>query len=261
MGAAVCMLLAVTACARSRDGIVSADGSTSLERVIGILGEMFEEKYSGMTFTYNPTGSSSGIQAVLEGRCDIGLASRSLTEAEKARGLRETVFAYDAIVPIVHPENPVRDLSLEQIAGIYAGEVVNWQEVGGNDERIVVIGREAGSGTRDGFESATGTVGRCRYRQELTSSGDIVTAVAQNPAAIGYVSMAAVGERVCALHVDGVEATEDSVRSGAYAIQRPFVLLTVPASTQSDATKKFLAFACSEEARALISAAGVVAAN
>ena len=165
-------------------GTVSTDGSTSMEKVIGGLGEMFMEMNSGITFTYNPTGSGSGIKAVQEGRCDIGLASRNLKAEEAESGLTETVLAYDGIAVIVNPANPVSDLDVATIAKIYTGEITNWSEVGGNDAEIVLIGREAGSGTRDGFESITDTEDLCQYRQELTSTGDVITAVSQNPGAI-----------------------------------------------------------------------------
>ena len=169
-------------------GSVATDGSTSMKSVIGALGESFQNANGGVTFTYNPTGSGSGIQAVSEGRCDIGLASRGLKDDEKSSGLTETVLAYDGIAVVVSPENPVSDLTIEQIADIYTGKITNWSEVGGNDAEIVLIGREAGSGTRDGFESITGTEEACQYRQELTSTGDVIATVSQNPNAIGYAS-------------------------------------------------------------------------
>ena len=167
-------------------GTVSTDGSTSMEKVIGALGESFMEASKGTTFTYNPTGSGSGIQAVSEGRCDIGLSSRALKDDEKASGLTETTLALDGIAIIVNPQNPVQDLTLEQIAKIYTGEITNWKDVGGSDAEIVLIGREAGSGTRDGFESITGTKDACKYQNELTSTGEVIAAVASNPNAIGY---------------------------------------------------------------------------
>ena len=157
-------------------GSVSTDGSTSMEKVIGALGEAYEQK-TGVTVTYNPTGSGSGIKAVGEGRCDIGLSSRALKDEEKASGLTQTILAYDGIAIIVNPANPITDLSLEQIAKVYTGEITNWSELGGDDAEIVLIGREAGSGTRDGFESITGTTDACQYRQELTSTGDVITTV------------------------------------------------------------------------------------
>ena len=197
------------------NGTVSTDGSTSMEKVIGALGESFMAQNDGVTFTYNPTGSGSGITAVEEGRCDIGLSSRNLKDEEVAKGLTQTVLAYDGIAIIVNPENPVADLDIDTIARIYKGEIKNWSEVGGNDAEIVLIGREAGSGTRDGFESITGTEDACAYRQELTSTGDVITTVAQNPDAIGYASLASVKDSVKALSVDGVVPAEDTVKDGS----------------------------------------------
>ena len=243
------------------EGTVSTDGSTSMEKVIGALGEYFMEANSGVTFTYNPTGSGSGITAVLEGRCDIGLSSRALKDEEKAEGLTETVLAYDGIAIIVNPENPLSDLSLEDIAKIYTGEITNWKDLGGNDAEIVVIGREAGSGTRDGFESITGTKDVCVYRQELTSTGDVITTVSQNPAAIGYASLASVKDTVKALSVDGVVPSEETIKDGSYTVQRPFVLVTKTDVALSETAQKFFDFALSAEAAEIIAAAGAVAAN
>ena len=242
-------------------GSVATDGSTSMKSVIGALGEAFQNANSGVTFTYNPTGSGSGIQAVSEGRCDIGLASRGLKDDEKSSGLTETVLAYDGIAVVVSPENPVSDLTLQQIADIYTGKITNWKDVGGNDAEIVLIGREAGSGTRDGFESITGTEEACQYRQELTSTGDVITTVAQNPDAIGYASLASIKDTVKALSVGGVVPTEESVKDGSYAIQRPFVLVTVEGKALSECAQKFFEYITSSEAASLISAAGAVAAN
>ena len=242
-------------------GSVSTDGSTSMEKVIGALGESFMSANSGVTFTYNPTGSGSGIKAVQEGRCDIGLSSRSLKDEEKAAGLKETVLAYDGIAVIVSPENPVSDLDIATIAKIYTGEITNWKDVGGADSEIVIIGREAGSGTRDGFESVTGTKDACKYRQELTSTGDVITSVAQNPNAIGYASLASVKDSVKALSVGGVVPTEDTVRDGSYAIQRPFVLVTREGDALSETAQKFFDYVTSGEAADIIAAAGAVAAN
>ncbi len=242
-------------------GSVSPDGSTSMEKVIGALGESFMSANSDVAFTYNPTGSGSGIKAVQEGRCDIGLSSRSLKDEEKAAGLKETVLAYDGIAVIVSPENPVSDLDIATIAKIYTGEITNWKDVGGADSEIVVIGREAGSGTRDGFESVTGTKDACKYRQELTSTGDVITSVAQNPNAIGYASLASVKDSVKALSVGGVVPTEDTVRDGSYAIQRPFVLVTREGDALSEPAQKFFDYVTSGEAADIIAAAGAVAAN
>ncbi len=242
-------------------GTVSTDGSTSMEKVIGALGEAFEEANKNVTFTYNPTGSGSGIQAVTEGRCDIGLSSRNLKDEEKEAGLTETVLAYDGIAIIVNPENKVDDLSLEEIASIYTGKITNWSEVGGNDGEIVLIGREAGSGTRDGFESITDTEDVCQYRQELTSTGDVITAVSQNPNAIGYASLASVKDSVKALSVNEVEPSEETVKDGSYVVQRPFVLVTKKDAELSAAAQAFFDFATSEDVVELISEAGVVAAK
>ena len=242
-------------------GSVATDGSTSMKSVIGALGESFQNANSGVTFTYNPTGSGSGIQAVSEGRCDIGLASRSLKDDEKSSGLTETVLAYDGIAVVVSPENPVSDLTIEQIADIYTGKITNWSEVGGSDAEIVLIGREAGSGTRDGFESITGTEEACQYRQELTSTGDVIATVSQNPNAIGYASLSAVKDTVKALSVGGVAPSEDTVKDGSYVIQRPFVLVTKDGVTLSPAAQAFLDYALSADAAPIIAQAGAVAAN
>ena len=240
-------------------GTVATDGSTSMEKVIGALGEAFMEQNKGVTFTYNPTGSGSGITAVGEGRCDIGLSSRALKDDEKASGLKETVLALDGIAVIVNPANPVSDLDVETIAKIYTGEITNWKEVGGNDAEIVLIGREAGSGTRDGFESITDTKDSCKYRQELTSTGDVITTVSTNPDAIGYASLAALKDNVKALTVGGIAPTEDTVKDGSYVIQRPFVLVTKEGAELSTAAQAFFDYATSADAADLIAAAGAVA--
>lgn len=242
-------------------GTVSTDGSTSMEKVINSLGESFMAMNKDVKFTYNPTGSGSGIQAVSEGRCDIGLSSRALKDDEKASGLVETVVALDGIAIVVNPENPVSDLDVDTIAKIYTGEITNWKDVGGNDAEIVLIGREAGSGTRDGFESITDTKDACQYRQELTSTGDVINTVSQNPDAIGYASLSAVGDSVKALTVGGVEATEATVKDGSYVVQRPFVLVTKEGTELSHAAQAFFDYALSADAASIIAAAGAVAAN
>mgnify|MGYP004609507233 CR=1 FL=1 len=250
-----------TTAAAKLSGTVATDGSTSMEKVIGALGEAFMEANPDTTFTYNPTGSGSGIQAVQEGRCDIGLSSRALKDAEKEAGLTETVLAYDGIAMIVNPANPVEDLSLEQIADIYTGKITNWSEVGGNDSQIVLIGREAGSGTRGGFEEIVGVVDACQYRQELSSTGDVITTVAQNPDAIGYASLAAVKDTVKALKVAGVTPTEATVKDGTYTIQRPFVLATKTGEKLNDVAQAFFDYATSADVGEIIAAAGAVPAN
>ena len=259
--ALACVAMLFAACGTKESGAVSTDGSTSMEKVIGALGESFMQKYEGTTFTYNPTGSGSGIKAVQAGTCDIGLASRNLKDEEKSSGLKQTVLAYDGIAIITHPDNPVSDLDVETIAKIYTGEITNWKDIGGNDAEIVLIGREAGSGTRDGFESITGTEGNCKYRQELTSTGDVITTVSQNPDAIGYASLAALKDSVKALKVGGVEPTEASVKDGSYVIQRPFVLVTVEGKELSKTAQEFFDYVTSAEAADIIAKAGAVAAN
>lgn len=247
--------------AASVSGTVSTDGSTSMEKVIGALSESYMAANKDVTVNYNPTGSGAGITAVQEGTCDIGLSSRALKDEEKAAGLKETVLAYDGIAIIVHPDNPVSDLSIEQIAKLYTGEITNWKDVSGSDAEVVLIGREAASGTRDGFESITGTKDKCQYRQELTSTGDVITAVSQNPDAIGYASLAAIKDSVKALSVDGVTPSEATVKDGSYPVQRPFVLVTVEGKTLSAAAQSFFDYATSADAADIIAKAGAVAAN
>lgn len=240
---------------------VSTDGSTSIERVIGSLGEAFENENEGVSFTYNPTGSGTGIQAVLEGRCDIGLSSRGLKDEEKEQGLTETVLAYDGIALIVHPDNPIDDLSAEMISDIYTGKAANWKSIGGDDSQIVLIGREAGSGTRDGFESATGTKDACDYRQELTSTGDVITTVAGNPGAIGYASLASVSDKVKVVSVDGVLPSEATIKDGSYVVRRPFVLVTKADKKLSDTAQRFFDYATSGDTADIILGAGVIPAH
>lgn len=238
-------------------GTVSTDGSTSMEKVIGFLSEAYMEENPGVKVTYNPTGSGSGIQAVTEGRCDIGLSSRALKDEEK-EGLESTVIAIDGIAVIVNKENTVEDLSVEDIAKIYTGEVTNWSQVGGSDLPIVCIGREAASGTRDGFESITGTADKCKYSQELTSTGDVVQTVAGNPNAIGYASLASVGDTVKTLSVDGVQPTTESIQNGEYKVQRDFILVTKADTPLSEAAQSFYDFAVSPQAEQFIIDSGEI---
>ncbi len=255
------VLFMLAGCTGGAENKVATDGSTSMEKVIGALGEAFENENSGTTFTYNPTGSGTGITAVSEGRCDIGLSSRALKEEEIAKGLKGTVLAYDGIAVILNKENPVSDLTLEQIAKIYTGEITNWSEIGGSDAEIVLIGREANSGTRDGFESITGTADKCQYRQELTATGDVISAVSGNPNAIGYASVASVKDTVKILAVGGVIPSDETIKDGRYQIQRPFVLVTKEGTALSETAQAFFDFCLSEDAKAIITQAGVVPAN
>lgn len=238
-------------------GTVSTDGSTSMEKVIGMLSESFTNQNKDIKVTYNPTGSGAGITAAEEGRCDIGLSSRALKEKEQAK-LQGTTVALDGIVMVVNPKNPVNDLSLEQIGQIYKGEITNWNQVGGPDSPIVLIGREAGSGTRDGFETVTNTKDACKYRQELTSTGDVITTVSKNENAIGYASLAAVSKKVKGLTVGGIAATEPTVQDGSYKLQRPFVMVTLKDKPLSPDAQKFFDYAMSAEVAPLLIKAGVV---
>ena len=241
-------------------GSVSTNGSTSMEKVIGALSEQFMADNNGVTVTYDPTGSGAGIEAAGNGSADIGLASRALKDAEKANGLTETVVALDGIAVIVNAGSEVSDLSVEQIAKIFTGEITDWSEVGGAAGKISCIGREAGSDTRDGFESITGTTDACKLDQELTSTGGVIEAVAGNANAIGYASLSAVEgkDTVKTVTVGGVACTEATVLDGSYAIQRPFVLVTKSGAALSPAAQAFFDYATSTAANELIKAAGAV---
>ena len=263
----VAMLFGLYACGSSDSnsdqtkvsGAVSTNGSTSMEKVIGALSEAFMQENSGVTVTYDATGSGTGIESAKNGSCDLGLSSRKLKDSET--GLKATTVALDGIAIIVNSNCGVSNLTLDQITDIFTGKITNWKEVGGNDAEIVLIGREAGSGTRDGFETITGTAEACKYRQELTSTGDVIATVASNPDAIGYASLAALKDTVKALSVSGVTPTEETVKDGSYIIQRPFVLVTKEGTALSATAQKFFDFALSADAADIISAAGAVAAN
>lgn len=263
VSAGVCLMIAVIAgCKNAADSqnnkqTVSTDGSTSIEKVIGYLSEAYTEAHSDVTVTYNPTGSGAGIQAVAEKRCDIGLASRNLKDEEKSN-LNETVIAIDGIAVILNNENPIEDLSIEQLAAVYKGEITNWKEIGGADAPIVLIGREAASGTRDGFESITGTKDLCKYAQELTSTGDVVQTVSTNPNAIGYASLASVGDSVKTVEIEGIEPTIETIQSGKYKLQRSFIFVTRKDEKLSDSAQDFFDFAVSSQADDLIVKAGAV---
>lgn len=239
------------------NGIVVTDGSTSMEKVIGYLSETYMEENPNTKVTYNPTGSGSGIKAVSEGRCDIGLSSRNLKDEEK-ESLTETVVAIDGIAIIVNSENPVNNLTTEQISALYKGEITSWSEVGGNDSPVVLIGREAASGTRDGFENITKTEDLCKYSQEVTSTGDVIQTVASNPGAIGYASFASVKDSVKILSVDNIAPSAETIQDGTYKIQRDFVFVTKKDSELSTSAKDFFDFAMSSEADDLITKAGAI---
>lgn len=241
-------------------GSVTTLGSTSMNDVMNYLAEGFREVNGNVTVTVEGGGSSAGVEAALTGTADIGLASRALDADEEAQGLVGTTLALDGIAIIVHGDNPVGDLTLEQIAQIYTGQITNWSQVGGNDAEIALMGREDGSGTRDGFESITETEDQCDYDQELTSTGAVIEAVRSNPQAIGYASLSAVEgeEGIVAITVGGVACTEATILDGTYAIQRPFVLVTKSDAQLTPAAQAFFDWATSDQANELITAAGAV---
>ena len=237
-------------------GIVNTNGSTSMEKVMGYLKEGFAEVQPGITINYTASGSSAGITGAKDGTCDIGLASRDLKDGET--GVKAITVAKDGIAIVVNPQNPVANLTVEQIAQLATGEITNWSEVGGNDGQVVFMGREAGSGTRDGFESITGTEDACKYQNEYTSTGEVIAAVVSNPNAIGYASLSSVDETVKAITVDGVAPTEETVLDGTYAIQRNFNFIVSDSGELSDAANAFVQWATSAEASDLIAGAGAV---
>ena len=241
-------------------GSVATNGSTSMEEVIGALSEQFIADNSGVKVSYDPTGSGTGIEAVKTGSCDIGLSSRALKEEETAAGLKGTTVALDGIAIIVNENSKIDNLTVDQIAQIFKGEVTDWSDVGGDAGTIACIGREAGSGTRDGFESITDTKDKCKLSQELTSTGAVIEGVKNNAGAIGYASLSAVenAEGVKAITVEGIACTEETVKDGSYKIQRPFVLVTKEGTELSEAAQAFYDFALSADAEALIVKAGAV---
>ncbi len=241
-------------------GSVALNGSTSMEKVVGALDEQFMADNSGVKVTYDATGSGAGIEAASNGSADIGLSSRALKDEEVASGLGGTTVALDGIAVIVHADSQVADLTVEQISKIFTGEITDWSEVGGAAGTISCIGREASSGTRDGFESITGTKDACKLDQELTSTGAVIEAVAGNPNAIGYASLSSVEgkDTVKAVTVGGVACTEETVLDGSYAIQRPFVLVTKDGTALSAQAQAWFDFATSSAANDLIKGAGAV---
>lgn len=238
-------------------GTVNTDGSTSMESVVKALGEAFMEMNPEVTVNYSGTGSGTGIQSAIDGTCDLGLSSRALKDEEKTNGAVENIVALDGVAVVINPANGVEDLTVEQIAQIFTGEITNWSELGGTDGEIAVFGREAGSGTRGAFEEIVG-VDNCKYTNEYSSTGDVIGNVASNPNAIGYASLSAVDDTVKAVMVNGVAPSEDTVKDGTYEIQRPFVMVTKDGAELSEAAQAFLEFAMSEDAADIIAAAGAV---
>ena len=246
--------------AAALSGNVATGGSTSMKNVIAALTEGFAEVEPGVTVSYDPTGSGAGITGATDKTLDIGLSSRALKDDEKA-DVDGTTIALDGIAIIVNNASKVEDLTVDQLKQMFTGEITNWSEVGGDDGEIVLIGREAGSGTRDGFESIVDVKDSCKYAQELTATGAVISAVEANPLAIGYASLSAVGDTVAMVTVEGVECSEDTVKDGSYKIQRPFVFVTNKSAALSEQAQAFVDFATSKDAADLIRTAGAVPVN
>ena len=246
--------------AAALSGNVATGGSTSMKNVIAALTEGFAEVEPGVTVSYDPTGSGAGITGATDKTLDIGLSSRALKDDEKA-DVEGTTIALDGIAIIVNNASKVEDLTVDQLKQMFTGEITNWSEVGGDDGEIVLIGREAGSGTRDGFESIVDVKDSCKYAQELTATGAVISAVEANPLAIGYASLSAVGDTVKMVTVGGVECSEETVKDGSYEVQRPFVFVTNKSVTLSEQAQAFIDFATSADAADLIRTAGAVPVN
>ena len=239
-------------------GTVNTAGSTSMKDVMAVLTEVFEKENPGVNINYTGSGSGAGIEGATSGTCDIGLSSRALKDEEKESGAVENIVALDGVAIVINPANGVENLTVEQIAQIFTGEITNWSEVGGTDGEIAVFGREAGSGTRGAFEEIVGVVDTCKYTNEYSSTGDVIGNVASNPNAIGYASLSALNDTVKAVNVEGVECTEATVQDGTYAIQRPFLIVTKDGAQLSDAAQAFLDYAMSGDVAELIVKAGAV---
>ena len=240
-------------------GTVNTDGSTSMKDVMGVLIETYGEIQKDVTVNYSGTGSGAGIEAVLAGNVDIGLSSRALKAEEEEKGAVGHTVALDGVAIVVNPASGVEDLTVEQIAQIFKGEITNWSELGGEDAEIAVLGREDGSGTRSAFEEIVGVDGECKYTNEYSSTGDVIGNVASNPNAIGYASLSAVDETVKAVKVGGVECSEATIKDGSYEIQRPFLMVTLEGAELSPAAEDFLSYATSADVAEYIAAAGAVA--
>ena len=251
---------AASSTAAALSGNVAAGGSTSMKNVIAALTEGFAEVEPGVTVSYDPTGSGAGITGATDNTLDIGLSSRALKDDEKA-DVEGTTIALDGIAIIVNNASKVENLTVDQLKQMFTGEITNWSEVGGDDGEIVLIGREAGSGTRDGFESIVDVKDSCKYAQELTATGAVISAVEANPLAIGYASLSAVGDTVKMVTVGGVECSEETVKDGSYEVQRPFVFVTNKSVALSEQAQAFFDFATSADAADLIRTAGAVPVN
>lgn len=239
-------------------GVVNTNGSTSMEKVMQVLIEAFQEQQPNVTVNYTGSGSGAGVTSAIDGTADLGLASRALKSEEEGKGAQAHIVALDGVAIVVNPENTVEDLTVDEIAQIFKGEITNWKDLGGADEEIAVYGREAGSGTRGAFEELVGVEDACKYLNEYSSTGDVIGNVASNPSAIGYASLSAVSDNVKAVKVNGADCTEATVQDGTYEIQRPFVMITKDGTQLSDAAQAFLDFAMSADAASLIAQAGAV---
>ena len=246
--------------AAALSGNVATGGSTSMKNVIAALTEGFAEVEPGVTVSYDPTGSGAGITGATDKTLDIGLSSRALKDDEK-NDVDGTIMALDGIAIVVNKASKVADLTVDQLKQMFTGEITNWKDVGGDDGEIVLVGREAGSGTRDGFESIVDVKDSCKYAQELTATGAVISAVEANPLAIGYASLSAVGDTVKMVTVGGVECSEETVKDGSYEVQRPFVFVTNKSVTLSEQAQAFFDFATSADAADLIRTAGAVPVN
>ena len=246
--------------AAALSGNVATGGSTSMKNVIAALTEGFAEVEPGVTVSYDPTGSGAGITGATDKTLDIGLSSRALKDDEK-NDVDGTTVALDGIAIVVNKASKVADLTVDQLKQMFTGEITNWKDVGGDDGEIVLVGREAGSGTRDGFESIVDVKDSCKYAQELTATGAVISAVEANPLAIGYASLSAVGDTVKMVTVGGVECSEETVKDGSYEVQRPFVFVTNKSVTLSEQAQAFFDFATSADAADLIRTAGAVPVN
>ncbi len=240
-------------------GTISMVGSTSMEKFANALSETFMEKYPKVTVTAEFVGSGAGVEAAANGTADIGNASRNLKDEEKAKGIAENIVAIDGIAVVVDPSNTVEDLTKDQLAGIYDGTVTNWKDVGGNDAPIVVVGRESGSGTRTAFEELLKLEDKCKYANELDSTGAVMAKVASTPGAVGYVSLDVLDDTVKALKLEGSEPTEENIKAGAYFLSRPFVMATKgEISEQNDLVKALFDFIYSEEGAELVKSVGLI---
>lgn len=243
-------------------GSISMVGSTSMEKFANALSEAFMEKYPKVTVTAEFVGSGAGIEAVSNGTADIGNSSRNLKDEEKAKGVAENIVAIDGIAVVVDPANTVEDLTKDQLTSIYDGSVTNWKDVGGNDAPIVVVGREAGSGTRGAFEELLNLEDACKYSNELDSTGAVMAKVASTPGSIGYVSLDVLDDTVKAVKLDGAEPTEENIKAGKYFLSRPFVMATKgEISEQSDLVKALFDFIYSDEGSELVKSVGLITAD